>query len=97
MLLSVGKFGGLAPNTPKLAPPKCTDKSKKKKKKKTESPHETYNYARASEASKRLRNMYLFRSQNTCYICIMQSSILLLLNMVYSAINESIPTKRFIH
>ena len=30
MLLSVSKFGGLAPNTPKLAtlllaPPKCTD------------------------------------------------------------------------
>ena len=57
--------------------------------------HVTYNYARANEASERLGNIYLFRSQNTCYICIEMSytiNVVPFYYLWYGAINDSILT-----
>ena len=47
-------------------------------------------YARVSEASERLRNIYIFMSINTCYICIYmynQWSLLLLVIWRYNSIS----------
>ena len=82
-LCSVASFlvwgGGGAGKTPK-----CTDRGKKKSC--------TCNlYARASEASERLRNIYMFRSQNTS-ACTYNHSMQFPF-ITYGAINGSILIK----
>ena len=67
--------------------PKCTDRKKNHV-------HETYNYARASEVSERLRNFIIYFNVSK-YICINIQSMQFpfITYRIYGAINDNIPTR----